>query len=116
MADSTPGMTPLLSRTTPPSGGSPAESPSPRKTKMGEKENGEKGNGEKGNGEKVLEMGDKEFGEEQNPEEMCREAPNLCTQFITLIALFMVAATLPVSLFFVIKVVQVSFSIMTLVP
>ena len=96
-------MTPLLPRTTPPSGASPAHSPSPRNTKMGEKENGEKGNGEK-----VLDMGEKEFGEDHSPEEMCREAPSLCTQFITLIALFMVAATLPVSLFFVIKVVQVS--------
>jgi len=51
--------------------------------------------------------GEKDTWEEQKVvEEQCREGPDFCTNFLIVVALFFVAATLPFSLFFVIKVVQ----------
>jgi hypothetical protein len=45
-------------------------------------------------------------GKEQE-REVCEEGPGICAHLITVAALFMVVTTLPLSLFFVIKVVQV---------
>jgi len=42
----------------------------------------------------------------ERDEEMCREGPGVCTGILTLAALLIVLATLPVSLIFVVKVVQ----------
>ena len=39
--------------------------------------------------------------------EVCEEGPGICAHLITVAALFMVVTTLPLSLLFVIKVVQV---------
>ena len=42
---------------------------------------------------------------------MCEEGPGICAHLLTVAALFMVVTTLPLSLLFVIKVVQVYFVI-----
>ena len=42
---------------------------------------------------------------------MCEEGPGICAHLLTVAALFMVVTTLPLSLLFVIKVVQVCFVI-----
>ena len=42
---------------------------------------------------------------------MCEEGPGICAHLLTVPALFMVVTTLPLSLLFVIKVVQVYFVI-----
>ena len=42
---------------------------------------------------------------------MCGEGPGICAHLLTVAALFMVVTTLPLSLLFVIKVVQVYFVI-----
>ena len=47
-------------------------------------------------------------GKEQE-REVCEEGPGICAHLITVAALFMVVTTLPLSLLFVIKVVQVYF-------
>ena len=46
-------------------------------------------------------------GREEVGPDACQEGPSLCTHILTIAALFMVVATLPLSLIFVIKVVQV---------
>ena len=49
-------------------------------------------------------------GKEQVEEErVCEEGPGICAHLLTIGALFMIVTTLPLSLLFVIKVVQVGF-------
>ena len=46
-------------------------------------------------------------GKEHQEREACEEGPGICAHLLTVAALFMVVTTLPLSLLFVIKVVQV---------
>ena len=46
-------------------------------------------------------------GGKEEEREVCEEGPGICAHLLTVAALFMVVTTLPLSLFFVVKVVQV---------
>ena len=48
------------------------------------------------------------FGLTDVPISACEEGPGICSHLISVFSLFLIAASLPLSLFFVIKVVQVS--------
>ena len=44
---------------------------------------------------------------EKEEEEFCEDGANICGTLLTIAAIFMVVTTLPLSLFFIVKVVQV---------